>query len=91
MHNEAGKSRPSRKGWLIVGLLGLAVTVGLVAILVFRVSPVAVGVGAMVLLHPLMHLGMGHSHGGGQSHKHGAEGQGQGQKKTEGDDHRHCS
>ena len=47
-----------------MSLLAIVAVGGLIAVLLFQVSLLAVVIGAAVLLCPLLHLGGGHGHGG---------------------------
>ena len=57
-----------RRGWtkrrMLIGLGGVVLAGGIVAVFVFDISAsVAVAFGAMALVHPLLHMFGGHGHG----------------------------
>ena len=76
----------SGRATLLPVFLSLAVAGAIVAILVFRVSPWTVAIGAVAVLCPLLHLGGRGGHSG-----HGTSSlQSEGRNKGEHDSHRGC-
>lgn len=62
MRGQVQDNRRSGRATPLAVFLSLAVAVGVVAILVFGVSPSTIAIGAMILLHPLLHFMGGHGH-----------------------------
>ncbi len=83
---QAQDNRRSGRASLLPIFLSLAVAGAIVAILVFRVSPWTVAIGAVAVLCPLLHLG---GHGGHSGHGTSSL-QSEGKNKGEHDSHRGC-
>ncbi len=67
-------------------IAALALAAGVIAVVVFHISPWALAFGAMMFLHPLLHLG---GHGGHSGH--GTKSlQSEGRDKGEHENHRGC-
>lgn len=86
LRGQVQDDRPSGRATLLPVFLSLAVAGAIVAILVFRVSPWTVAIGAVAVLCPLLHLG-----GRGEHSGHGTSSpQSEGRNEGEHENHRGC-